>query len=156
MRTLYLLRVIFVSFEALVLVGAWWVFVKFSSQLDSLAASISLNEEVLKYLMLLPAALAAWIFNEARVLLQEDKETICILTAWPDYWKLKAHAYACLIYAVLFVFMSLMPWLVKSGIGTGIGLLLFIVSLIGQFSLAVSIYAARIRLKEIIVCVKSI
>ena len=106
MRALYLLRVIVVSVEALVLAGAWLAFVYFRSEFESLATSLALNEEVLKYLMLLPTALAAWIINETRVLLQEDKETVRILTDWADYWKLKAHTWTSLGFAVLFAFMS--------------------------------------------------
>jgi hypothetical protein len=133
-----------------VLAGTWLAFVHFVSEFESLATSLSLNDEVLKYLMLLPTALAAWIINETRLLLQEDQETVRILTDWADYWKLKAHTWAGLGYAVLFAFMSLIPWAAKSGIGTGTGLLLFVASLVGQLTLAISVYAARIRVKEII------
>lgn len=150
MRTLYLLRVVFVSAEALVLAGTWLAFWCFGGELQSLATSLSLNDEVLKYLMLMPTVLAAWIINETRFLLQEDKETIRILTDWTDYWKLKTHTWASLGYAVVFAFMSLIPWAAKSGIGTGTGLLLFVASIVGQLSLAISVYAARIRIKEII------
>ena len=103
----------------------------------------------------MPAAFAVWIINETRVLLQEDKETVRILTDWADYWKLKAHTWANLGYAVVFAFMSLIPWAAKSGIGTGTGLLLFVASIVGQLYLAISIYAARIRVKEIIAHAKA-
>jgi hypothetical protein len=145
-----------VSVEALVLAGTWLAFVHFGSEFESLATSLSLNEEVLKYLMFLPTALATWIINETRVLLQEDKETIRVLTDWTDYWKLKAHTWASLGYAVLFAFMSLIPWVAKSGIGTGIELLFFVASLAGQLTLAISVYAARIRVKEIIAHAKAL
>lgn len=155
MRTLYLLRVVLVSVEALVLAGTWLAFFYFLSELESLATSLSLNDEVLKYLMLMPAALAVWIINETRVLLQEDKETVRILTDWEDYWKLKAHTWTSLGYAVVFAFMSLIPWAAKSGIGTGTGLLLFVASIVGQLSLAIGVYAARIRVKEIVAHAKA-
>lgn len=155
MRTLYLFRVVLVSVEALVLAGTWLAFLYFGSEFESLSTSLSLNDEVLKYLMLMPAALAVWIINETRVLLQEDKETVRILTDWEDYWKLKAHTWASLGYAVVFAFMSLIPWAAKSGIGAGIGLLLFVASIAGQLSLAISVYAARIRVKEIIAHAKA-
>ena len=155
MRTLYLLRVVLISVEALVLASTWLAFLCFGSEFESLATSLSLNDEVLKYLMLMPAALAVWIINETRVLLQEDKETVRILTDWADYWKLKAHTWANLGYAVVFAFMSLIPWAAKSGIGTGTGLLLFVASIVGQLYLAISIYAARIRVKEIIAHAKA-
>ena len=156
MHSLYFFRVFFVSAEALVLVGTWLAYVRFGSELESAAISLLLNEEVVKYLMLLPTALAVWIIKETRVLLQEDKETILILTDWPDYWKLKVHTWVSLGYAILFAFISLLPWIAKSGIGNGTGLLLFVASLIGQLTLAVSIYNARIRVKEIIVHVKAL
>ena len=150
MRTLYLLQVIVVSVEALVLACTWLVFLYFGTEFESLATSLSLNDEVLKYLMLMPSALAVWVINETRVLLQEDKESIRILTDWEDYWKLKAHTWVSFGYAVVFAFMSLIPWAIKSGISTGIGLLLFVASILGQLFLAISVYAARIRVKEII------
>lgn len=154
MRTLYVLRVGFVSIEALVLASAWLVFLYFKSESQAFAASLALSGEVLKYLMLLPAALAVWVINETRILLQEDKETVRILTGWTDYWKLKVHTWVSLGYAVVFAFMSMIPWVAKSGISTGIGMLLFITSIVGQLCLAISVYAARIRIKEIIAHVK--
>jgi len=153
---LYVLRVVIVSIEALVLAGTWLAFLYFGSELESLATSLSLNNEILNYLMLMPTALAVWIIKEARVLLQEDKETVRILTEWADYWKLKAHTWASLGYALVFACMSLMPWAAKSGIGTGTGLLLFIASIVGQLSLAISVYAARIRVNEIIAHAKAL
>lgn len=136
--------------EALVLAGAWFAFYYYSSEFQAFASSLELNEEVLKYLMLLPVALAVWVFNEIRVMLQEDKETVRILTGWQDYWKLKTHAWVSLSYSVVFACISLTPWLAKTGISTGNGLLLFLTSIFGQFSLAMSVYAASIRVKEII------
>lgn len=150
MRALYLLRVVLVSVEALVLLGAWLTFLYFRTEVESLATALSLNNEILKYLMLLPTALAVWIINETRILLQEDKETIRILTEWGDYWKLKAHTWTSVGYAVVFALISLIPWAAMRGIGTGTGLLLFVTSIVGQLSLAISVYAARIRVKEII------
>lgn len=156
MRILYVLRVCFISIEALVLASAWLSFSYFISEFQVFASTLALNDEVLKYLMLLPAALAVWVINEARVLLQEDKETVRILTDWPDYWKLKTHTWVSLGYAVVFAFISLIPWVIKSGISTGIGMLLFLASIMGQLCLAISVYAARIRVKEIIVHAKAL
>lgn len=155
MRTIYLFQVIFVSVEALVLATTLLALSYFGYELETLASSLSLNEEVLKYLTLLPAGLAAWIIIETRVLLQEDTETIRILTDWPDYWKLKTHTWVSLGYAVFFTLMSLVPWMTTSGISTGTGLLLFIAGTVGQLYLAASVYAAGIRVKEIIAHIKA-
>lgn len=155
MRVYYLFQVITVSVEALILVSTLLAFLFFGTEFESLSALLSLNDEFSKYLMLMPTALAVWIFNETRVLLQEDKETIRILTDWEDYWKLKAHTWVSVGYAVVFSVISLVPWAVKSGINTGTGLLLFTASIVGQLSLAISVYAARIRVKEIIAHTKA-
>jgi len=155
MRYLYGLRVALVSVEALVLALGCLVWAYLADQLHGFAGSLALNEEVLKYLMFLPTALAVWVFNEIRGLLQEDKDTIQLLINWAGYWRLKAHAWVSLFYAVLFTFISLLPWVTKSGISTGSGMLLFVTSIIGQLSLAISIYLARISLKEIVAHAKS-
>jgi hypothetical protein len=150
MRYLYGLRVVLVSVEALVLALGFLAWTYVIPQLNEFASSLALNDEVLKYLMLLPVALAVWVFNEVRGLLQEDKDTIQLLVKWPDYWKLKIHAWVSLMYAVVFACMSLLPWIAKSGISTGSGMLLFVISIIGQLALAISVYVARISLKEIV------
>ncbi len=150
MRYFYGLRVALISVEAIVLALGWLAWTYLAPQLHDFASSLALNDEVLKYLMLLPTALAVWVFNEVRGLLQEDKDTIQLLVKWPDYWKLKVHAWVSLIYAVVFACMSLLPWVAKSGISTGSGMLLFVTSIIGQLSLAISVYVARITLKEIV------
>ncbi|WP_150596674.1 hypothetical protein [Pseudomonas fluorescens] len=118
---------------------------------DILASAIQMNDEVNKYLMLLPAVLAVWVFNEVRCLLQEDKDILRLLLKWEGYWTLKCHAWVSLFYSVIFVFVSLVPWISKAGIGTGEGLLLFFVAIVGQLLVAFSVYLARIKIKEIIV-----
>lgn len=150
MRVLYLIRVIFVSFEALALVTGIYLATNHGDMLRAVAKSMSINEDLVKWLMLLPVAVAAWIINETRLLLQEDKETVRILTKWPYYWRLKVHTWVGLGYAVTFSCMSIIPWVAKEGINTGYGLLLFATSLVGQFCVATSVYAARIRTNELI------
>lgn len=150
MRFFYVLRVVLVSIEAVILVGSWLSLTYFLNSLQLFATSVELNEEVLKYLMLLPVAVAVWVINETKLILQEDVETTRTLTPWPDYWRLKTHTWVSVAYAIVFAVMSLIPWAAKSGISTGHGMLLFITSIAGQLCLAISVYAARIRVKEII------
>lgn len=155
MRVLYTFQVIFVSFEALALVTGIYMGTNHGDALQAVAKSMSLNEDLVKWLMLLPVGIAVWIINETRLLLQEDKDTVRILTKWPDYWRLKVHTWVGLGYATIFSCMSIVPWVAKGGINTGYGLLLFSISLIGQFCVATSVYAARIRTKELITDAKA-
>lgn len=148
---LYWIRVVVISFEALVLLLAAMVWVVFRSELEAAASVLTLNEEFLKYMFVVPVGVGLWVTNESRLLLQEDKETIKILTAWQEYRLLKTHIWVGLLYALLFAALSILPWAAKSGVSSGTGLLLFLVAIAGQFIVAASVYSARIRLKEIIV-----
>jgi len=150
MRALYFFRVLLISVEAFLIGVSGLVWYHFSADLNHLATTIKLNDDILKYLMLVPVGLAVWIANELRQLLQEDKGTTRFLMGWPDYWKLKLHLWVSLIYAVVFVCMSIAPWVVQAGITTGIGLLLFLTSIVGQITLSASVYAARLRVKELL------
>lgn len=151
MKLLYLIRVIVVSVEATLLLLAWLAWSNFHQLLTTLAKTLSLNEDLLKYLLLLPVGLGAWIASEVRSVLHEDKDTTRVLTAWPEYWKLKVHIWVSLSYALLFAAMSLVPWLAKSGISTPNGLLLFITSLAGQLVVAASVYMARLQVREYVI-----
>ena len=150
MRALYFFRVLLISVEAFLIGVSGLVWYHFSADLNHLATTIKLNDDILKYLMLVPVGLAVWVANELRQLLQEDKGTTRFLMGWPDYWKLKLHLWVSLIYAVVFVCMSIAPWVVQAGITTGIGLLLFLTSIVGQITLSASVYAARLRVKELL------
>lgn len=150
MRALYFFRVLLISAEVFLISVSGLVWYHFSADLNHLAATIKLNDDILKYLMLVPVGLAVWVANELRQLLQEDKGTTRFLLGWPDYWKLKLHLWISLVYAVAFVCMSIAPWVVQAGISTGIGLLLFLTSIVGQITLSASVYAARLRVKELL------
>jgi len=146
---LYFLRTLIVSIEAVILLAVPLAGVYFSQGLEFLAQTLKLNDEFLKFLMLLPLAVGAWVINECRLMLQDDKETTRILVGWPDYSKIKMHVWVSVFYAAIFGVLSTLPFWVKSGITTGAGILVFASSFLGQFSLAASVYAARIRVKEI-------
>lgn len=148
---LYWARVLLISFETLLLLLSAMIWFVFRSELETAAGVLALNEEFLKYMSVAPVSMGLWIFNESRVLLQEDMDTIRILTAWPDYALLKVHIWVGLLFAMLFAVASIVPWAAKAGVSHGAGLLLFMVAIVGQLIVAASIYAARIRVKELIV-----
>lgn len=147
---LYWIRVFVVSLEALVLLLAALTWAVFAVELQSLANSLSLNEEFLKYMFVAPVGVGMWVVNESRQLLQEDKESIKLLTAWPDYPKLKVHVWVGLVYCLIFAAISVVPWAAKSGVSSAAGLLLFLASITGQLIVAASVYAARIRVRELL------
>ena len=146
---LYFLRVVLVSFEAIVLVCAALIWFNFKNQLDAVASILQLNDQFLTYILISPVAIGVWVVNESRLLLQEDKETTKLLINWPEYHMLKIHVWVGLLYALLFAIVSLVPWGAKSGVNNGVGLLLFLVAIVGQFIVAAGVYSARIKVKEI-------
>lgn len=149
MKIIYVARVIFVSFEMTILLACWLLISNFESDTNNLAAALNINEELVKYLILLPIGLIGWIVKEAKDLVFADAENAKQLINWPDYWKLKVHIYVGLIFAVVFFIISAIPWLSKNGISNGKGLVLFIAGLMGTVWVAASIYFAQISVKEI-------
>ena len=148
MRALYWFRVALVSPEALVIAAALVAWTYLRMELASVANGIAANSDVLKYLLLVPLALVAWVGTEVRHLLHEDKETTRLLTSWPDYWRLKTHTFVALIYSLVFAALSVVPWLLQSGVAGPEGFLLFVTSLLGQLVVAATVYTARLRVKE--------
>lgn len=148
MRALYCLRVALVSPEALVLAAALVGWTYFQTELATVAGGLAGTSDVLKVLLLLPLGLVAWVGTEVRHLLHEDKETTRLLTNWPDYWRLKMHAFVALIYSLAFAALSVVPWLLQGGVSQPGGFLLFITSLLGQLVVVSTVYAARLRVKE--------
>jgi hypothetical protein len=153
-RVVYFLRVLFISFEALTLCVLAYAATSYSQELQSLASSVSMNDEMMKYLMLLPAGLAVWVLNELRQLVFEDEKTAKLLIKWPEYWKLKCHIWVALIYTFLFSAASSIPWLSKTGISTGSGIALFASCIVGQLIVAMSVYSARFSVREITIDAK--
>jgi hypothetical protein len=147
---LYWIRVAFVSLEAVVLFLAALVWFVFRAELEALAGGLSLNDEFLTYMFVAPVGIGLWVLNESRQLLQEDKETIRLLTEWPDYPRLKVHIWVGLLYCLVFAALSLVPWAAKSGVSSGAGLLLFVASIAGQLIVAAAVYAARIKVRELL------
>lgn len=153
-RVLYYFRTFFISFEALIILGLIYVVSIEQGQLKFIVSSISINDEMMKYLMLLPLGVATWIINELRQLVFEDEETAKLLIKWPDYWMLKCHIWVSVLYSFIFTILSVFPWLQKSGVTTGTGMALFIFGMTGQLIVAVSIYFARFSIREITIHAK--
>lgn len=150
MRLHYLLRVVLVSLEAATLAVALLLWTYFRPELTAAAGAISSSNDVLKFVLLLPLVLVAWVATEVRQLLHEDKDTTRLLANWPDYWRLKSHVSVALSYSFVFAGLSIVPWLLASGITGALGFLLFVTSLVGQLVVVVSVYAARLKVKEVV------
>ena len=149
MKALYTLRVIVISGEMAILLLCWIALTQFNTQASTLAKSLDINEEIVKFLILLPIALFAWIIKESKELIFSEKDHTKQLVNWPDYWRLKIHIYVSFLFSVIFCITSIIPWLSKTGISNGIGLILFTAGVVGCLWVAGSIYFAQMSVKEI-------
>ncbi len=146
---MYWLRVFVISFEFLIVVISFFLANVYGETVSAFVKEIQINDEALKWLMLLPAGLLGWSFMQTQSLLFPDGEFSKILHKWPSYWKLKIHCVVGLIYAVLFLIVGLLPLFTKDGMNTGAGFIMFFCGVIGESIVALSIYSAQISVKEI-------
>lgn len=149
MKMIFAARVIVISPEMVILLMAWLLVANFESSTNSLAASLDVNEDLVQYLIFLPLGLIGWIAKEAKDLIFADAEHAKQLVNWPDYWRLKVTIVIAFAFAVVFLLMAAIPWLSKSGISTGNGLVLFVAGIVGTVTVATSVYFAHISVKEI-------
>jgi hypothetical protein len=150
MRAGYVARVIIISPEMLVLLGCWVLTSHFETEATSIATGLNINQELAKYSVLLPISLFVWIAKEAKDLVFSNQSHAETLVNWPEYWALKVHIIVSLAYALVFCLLSAVPWLSKSGISDGPGLILFASGLTGILCVAASVYLAQMSIKEIL------
>jgi hypothetical protein len=131
------------------------LYIYFQKNIDHIVQSLELNSDFLNYIIAAPFALSAFIFNDVRSMLVGDKDSTRVLTDWNDYWMLKTHTAINLIYTVIFLLISVVPWFTKLGINDGRNLLLFVTGLCGLLISARDIYASNIRVKELIANIRN-
>jgi len=152
---MYWLRVFVISFEFLIVVISILLSSVYGEIVSTFIRELQINDEVLKWLMFVPAGLICWSFSEAKLLLFPDGELSKILHKWPDYRKLKIHFWVALIYAVLFLVIGFLPLFIKEGLNTATGFIMFFCGIAGELMVALSIYSAQISVKEILMHTES-
>jgi len=154
-KSIYILRVLFISFEFLILLIGLSLNLYFQKNIDHIVQLFELNSEFLKYIIVAPFALLVFIFNDVRSMLVGDKDSTRVLAEWNDYWMLKTHTAINLTYTMIFLVISVVPWFTKLGINDGRNLLFFVTGLCGLLISARDIYAANIRVKELIANIRN-
>jgi hypothetical protein len=149
MKIFYAARVVLISFEFVIIAIGLALILTLETQASKIASSLDINNELIKYLILFPVGVFAWMLKEGKDLLFGDVDYTKKLVNWPGYWKLKVHIYVALFYGFLFCMVSATPWFFKKNISEGIGLLLFATGILGCLWSAASIYFAQMSMKEI-------
>lgn len=150
MKTLYYLRVFFVSFEFLTLVIAYFIYSLAGDYFANYLASATLNDDALKWIVLFPTTVIGWILKEGVSVLFPDDKLAKIFHEWPDFWKLKVHFNVGLFYCLLLGLPCILVWLMDK-ISTASGMVVF-----GGCSLALAInawsfYSAKIHVRSALI-----
>lgn len=148
MKIAYFIRTFFISVEFLIIAVSVYLYFNYEIDIVKFSKSLKINEEIGKYFIMLPLGLAVWIFLETKKIVFDNSAFSKLLVSWPEYWKLKMHLQVTLIYAALFSFISIIPWLTKEGVESGFGLLLFSCGLTGQLVVSASLFFAGFAIQE--------
>ena len=111
MKTLYWLRVFFVSYEFVFLVLCLAAYTYSQEILSKHFPLSSLNEDAIKWAMLFPMGIAGWTLKEGRGVLFPSEKNEKALHEWPDYWRLKIHFDVGILNSILFTMPCLIVWL---------------------------------------------
>lgn len=143
MKMLYFFRVFIISIEFLAIIAGVLIYLCIKDLQYFKALKLNLHDDALKYVVLLPLSLGAWVLKDSRSMLYIDKDTTRIVTLWPNYWQFKIHVFVSIIYSVIFFASSLVSWMLFGVIDFFIPAYIFLSSLIGQSVVAASIYFAK-------------
>lgn len=150
MRFLYFLKILFVSFEFLLILSMVFIIKYFDQHLDDFSENIIINDDLLKWTILLPISLFIWCSKEGYGLIFSNYNTGKILVNWPDYWKLKQHIVVSLMFSILFCLIAAYPWVTSYNIKTGVGLTSFLFGCLGGLVVAIHLYFAKMTINEIL------
>ena len=149
----YFLRVIIISPEATILLLAYLA-LTFSKEVSVISQKTSIVSEAVKTIALVSGPVLVWIFMECqKILFPTEKQGV--LQVWEGYWQLRIHSFVSLIYSVVFFITPFLLWALNLNLKNPSYFILFLCSLLGQFILALSVYHARIRIREIILCAEN-
>ena len=147
---------VFISPEFLVIIIGI-VGINFYRSCTQIAASMVVaDEEIVKYFTLLPTAFFVWTSKESKKLLFPSKESAKILQEWNDYWRLKVHFKTALLYSFVFALMGWLVWIFGLKVNNASGFTLLVVSVVGGFITAVTVYFATISEQEILLKIECI
>ncbi len=150
----YYLRVIFFSFEFVILLIALWIITQQPAFMEPIFTRISIEGEDFRYIAFVPLTIFMWIFWKSNELLFPSEDEKKILQKWKHYNKLKSHFYVTFLWAIFFASASLIAFFMKIQPNILLGFCVYVFSIIGIIYVALSVYFAKIRIKEIFLSAK--
>lgn len=145
----YYLRVFIISYEFLVLVVSFIIYLALKEYVLLLYQSQSFDENAVKWLALYPCVVFAWLFKEGKGVIFPGADYDRLLSRWPDYGKLKIHFNVGLFNSILFMILCLIIFFLGK-MSTFNGMWLFITFSISTSVNALTFYLAKISIKSIL------
>lgn len=149
MKTVYYFRVFFISIEFAVLVLSYSILTFFESELLALFKGVKLNDKIIDWALLAPAAVLLWTLTSGREVLFPSEVKPKALHGWPDFWKLKIHFNVGVFNSIVFSLTALFIGLfydLKLFHGLWYFSTCFFITLINAFSFYMANIAIKIAL----------
>jgi len=150
-KLLEILRFFFVSPEFVLILLAIVLYKYFNDFIFNFTEPLRKNSEAIRYLSLMPAGLAVWIFTKGKSLLFPEKDKKEILHNWPDYWKLRLGFDVSLFYSGLFVLTGFISWVLDWSIKDSLPVMMSLTSVLGSAIVCYTVYKSQITVNELFI-----
>ena len=150
-RVIEFFRVIVISPELLIVLLVV-IFAEYSPMpIVKIGARIKSDQELWKYLPVIPTAILVWAFTQAKdILFPHGSSSNKELLDWPLYWKLKLRVLISMGWMLFSVISALAVWFFKNDVSElGIGIV-FCISVSVSLVVAVSMWLAMLMIRQII------
>jgi len=143
------LRRVVVSPEFLVVVLAVWVLFAEPQWLGSVTKILAGAPEGVKYLSLVPVAVAAWSLQQSKAILFPAEDIKGILQQWPKFQKLKERVIIGILFQAVFCTLGVGAWIISPSLSNGTAVIVMGMSIAGALVGASTFYLAGIMSAEI-------
>lgn len=150
MKTIYYLRVFFVSYEFVFLIFSAVIYILFGEFLEKYFILVSMNEDALKWAMLFPISISGWTLKDGVSVIFPDDKTSKILHEWPDFWRLKVHFNVGIMNSISYLLPCMAVWFV-GGLNKFDGAWLFFMFAVATSLNAFSFYTAKIGIRSALI-----
>ena len=140
---------VIVSVEFLVLFAAVCLYLH-CSDVQRFFGSVKPNSELKLFLVAIPIAVSAWIFNEIRKIWWPDVKNRPVLLNWPYYFRLKICCVVAGLYAFSCSASAIFGTVFENCIYDGMGLYLVIASILIVLVDAISCWLATLSMLQLL------
>jgi len=142
-------RRIVISPEFLVVALALWVMYEEPQWLTGVSNALSAAPDGVKYLAVVPVAVAAWCIQQSRAILFPPEDSKGLLQEWPKFKKLKERVLIGLAYQVVFCTLGIGAWVVSPNLSNGTSIIVMAMAIVGSLFGAITFFLAGIMASEI-------